>query len=166
MLSLWIGVAHAGQVWVTLDKTGPRGRATLHVPAVFEDGTEATLTTPEGPVDLRAAATELGAQPVGASKTWTLGERGTVTLVHKESSGAPATELSISGKTPAGKRIDAAVPLDRKQVAKATKKMAIDKGPLAIDLGAEAVVAVLAAWEPTTLVTLDGQDAKIKIVTR
>ena len=96
---LLLGVAHAGSVWVTVDMNGPRGHAHLHVPAAFEDGTEATLDTPEGPVDLRAVATELGAQPVGASKTWALGERGTVTLVHEESSGAPATELAISGTT-------------------------------------------------------------------
>jgi hypothetical protein len=166
MLLCLLGVAHAGQVWLTLEMTGPKGHARFHVPAAFEPGNEAMLKTAEGEVDLRAVALELGAQPVGASKTYTVGERGTVTLIHEESTGRVATELAVSGKTPAGKSVDAAVAIDAKKIDKATKKMAIDRGPISIDLGGDAVVAVLAAWEPTTLVTLEGEAANLTIVTR
>jgi hypothetical protein len=144
---------------VALDSLDTDTRLVLTDPVdgVFE-GTAATVQTSEGQIDLAAQVTELSTQPVGSSKSWTLGKNGKLTLAHEESDGAAATQIAATGVTPQGEQIDKAVPIQGEQVKKLLAKLAIDSGPIQLDLSKQGVVNVLTSWEPTTLITLDGKN--------
>jgi hypothetical protein len=167
MLSFLAGLAHAGDVWFTVDARTRTGAVRLDLPAaVLGDGPN-TLTVGGQPVDLQTVITEVAAMAEGGSRALdgTI-EGGTAHVVveHRAAATRAPTRLRVSGIGPEGRGIDLTLALDGSALGTATTSQGVRVQGLSLELRGDGVADAIRRGKPTLLVDLVSPDGgRLKI---
>ncbi len=164
LLSGLSSVACAGEpsdVWMHLEQSNGDDQVVLHLPANWlAEQDDATVKTPDGPVDLAAEVTRLRGKRAGASRTVTVveddGDTYPLVFTATDDPAGSTSQLGIGIVGPKGNGLTMTVPLSDPDAARGALDGNLDVNgiPVSVD---EPFLAQLRATGPVVLVRTTGK---------